>query len=174
MSTPNQSEPQDDLSVILEIIREIAEKSASGNYIYRGEPECYDRVSSNLWRKYGIEEEDFDIEIVQKEMLSDAKRHIGHLPHIEDRPQDFRADPAAVLDVDEEDADETINFEILTEIQHYGGKTNLIDFTNLWIVGVYRGQVALLSSFVPIDFRTAPPFPFCFAPRGCGIQNEFL
>ena len=137
MSTPNQSEPQDDLSVILEIIREIAEKSASGNYIYRGEPECYDRVSSNLWRKYGIEEEDFDIEIVQKEMLSDAKRHIGHLPHIEDRPQDFRADPAAVLDVDEEDADETINFEILTEIQHYGGKTNLIDFTTDYFIALF-------------------------------------
>ena len=38
MSTPNQPEPQDDLSAVLEIIRQIAEKSADGNYLYRGEP----------------------------------------------------------------------------------------------------------------------------------------
>ena len=39
MNTPTQPEPQDDLSAVLAILREIAEKSADGNYLYRGEPQ---------------------------------------------------------------------------------------------------------------------------------------
>ena len=50
MSTPNQPEPQDDLSAVLAIIRQIAERSADGNYLYRGEPQRHRRVSSSLWR----------------------------------------------------------------------------------------------------------------------------
>ena len=59
----------------------------------------------------------FDIEVIQKEILNGAKKHIGDLP------QDFRVDLAASLNMSQEDTDETIDFEILTEIQHYGGKT---------------------------------------------------
>ena len=61
MNTPTQSEPQDDLNAVLELIREIAEKSASGNYIYRGEPQRHRRVSSSLWRvcKKKMRTEDF-------------------------------------------------------------------------------------------------------------------
>lgn len=123
MSTPNY------LSQIRAKIREIEEKSADGDYIYRGEPECHQehphcgKVSSSLWREYGIEKDDFYIEIIQKEMLNDAKKHTGHLP------QNFRSDFATFLNLAEKDTEEIINFEILTEIQHYGGKTNLIDFT---------------------------------------------
>ena len=137
MSMPNQSKRQDDLSAVLVIIRKIAEKSDSGNYIYRGEPECHQenphcgKVSSSLWREYGIEEEHFNIEVVQKEMLNDAKKHIGDLP------QDFRTDFTTFPNVTEEDTDEAINFEILTEIQHYGGETNLIDFTTDCLIALF-------------------------------------
>ena len=41
---------QNNLTEIKEKIREIEEKSVNGEYIYRGEPECYARVSSSLWR----------------------------------------------------------------------------------------------------------------------------
>ena len=71
---------------VQDIIRAIEAKSADGGYIYRGERKCYTKVSSNLYREYDINEEHFDIEVVQKEMLSDAKKHIGDLP------QDFRTD----------------------------------------------------------------------------------
>ena len=37
----------------------------------------------------------------------------------------------------QEDTDETIDFEILTEIQHYGGKTNLIDFTTDYLIALF-------------------------------------
>ena len=116
---------------VQDIIRAIEAKSADGGYIYRGERKCYTKVSSNLYREYDINEEHFDIEVVQKEMLSDAKKHIGDLP------QDFRTDFTTFPNVAEEDTDETINFEILTEIQHYGGKTNLIDFTTDYFIALF-------------------------------------
>ena len=111
-------------------ISEIEEKSANGDYIYRGEPEDYGKVSSSLWREYGLETDGFDIETIQSEMLKDAKKHIGDLS------QDFSTDTATSI-VNQPDIDETINFEILTEIQHYGGQTNLIDFTTDCFIALF-------------------------------------
>ena len=122
---------QNNLTEIKEKIREIEEKSANGEYIYRGEPECYARVSSSLWRKFPIEVELFDLEAVQMEMVNDAKKHIGHLPH------DSRVDFTASWDPTEEFTGGTIDFEILTEIQHYGGETNLIDFTTDYLIALF-------------------------------------
>ncbi len=103
ISMKNQSNPQNDLNAILEILREIAEKSDSGNYIYRGEPENYDKVSSSLWRecKRKMEMEDFDIQAIEDPILESAKNYTSEQEEI----------------------------EIWAELQHYGGHTNLIDFT---------------------------------------------
>ena len=101
--------PKDTLSKVLEVIRKIAEKSADDDYIYRGEPECHQKVSSSLYRYYGVESEHFDIEIVQKEDLKDAKKYTH----------------------------ETDEFEILTQLQHFGGKTNLIDFTTDYLIALF-------------------------------------
>ena len=91
------------LNRILEIIRRIAETTADGDFIYRGEPEHYEQVSSSLWRecRKEIGAEEFDIETIQKEMLEVSKNYTH----------------------------EKNEFEILTELQHFGGYTNLIDFT---------------------------------------------
>ena len=98
------------LNRVLKKIQEIAEKSADGDYIYRGEPEHYEKVSSSLYRKYSdIDSEHFDIEIIQKEILEAAKRYTS----------------------------ETDDFEILTELQHYGGATNLIDFTTDYLIALF-------------------------------------
>ena len=72
----NQSNPKDDLNAVLEILREIAEKSDSDNYIYRGEPEDYDRVSSSLWRECEkkMQTEDFDIQAIEGLILESAKK----------------------------------------------------------------------------------------------------
>ncbi|MDE0635849.1 MAG: FRG domain-containing protein [Candidatus Poribacteria bacterium] len=92
-----------ELNKILEIIGRIAETTADGDFIYRGEPQHYEKVSSSLCREcetvFGAEQ--FDIETIQQRMLELAKGYT----HEED------------------------DFEILTELQHYGGHTNLIDFT---------------------------------------------
>ncbi len=134
----NQSSTSNDKPrTVQDIIREIEEKSKGGGYIYRGErklneaPPYNGKVSSNLWREYGIEDEQFDIELVQKELLAAAKKHTGDLP------QDFRLDVMAPPNVIVELTEEARNFEILTEIQHYGGKTNLIDFTTDYFIALF-------------------------------------
>ena len=60
-----QSDPQNELNRVLEKIQEIVEKSADGDYIQRGEHECYLKVSCSLYREnLNPEAEDFDIEIM--------------------------------------------------------------------------------------------------------------
>ena len=111
MNTPNSSDTQTDLKRVLEKITEIAEKSADGDYIYRGESKCHDEVSSNLYREYAdVEAEHFDIEVVQKEILREAEEYTTHKME---------------------------KLEILTELQHHGGKTNLIDCTTDYLVALF-------------------------------------
>ena len=92
-----------ELNRILEIIGRIAETTADDDFIYRGEPQHYGEVSSSLWRECQKEigTEEFDIETIQQKMLEVSKNYT----HEKDE------------------------FEILTELQHFGGYTNLIDFT---------------------------------------------
>ena len=129
-----------ELSRILEIIRNVAEATAGGDYIYRGEPQHYEKVSSSLWRacRQELGTEAFDIEIIQERMLAVAKDYT----HEED------------------------NFEILTEIQHYGGHTNLIDFTTDTDIALFfacdgshdkDGRLILLETVENIQNRIRPP-----------------
>ena len=126
---------ENDLSKIKEIINEIEEKSTDGGYVYRGERKTYDgnpyfgKVSSSLWREYRIE--DLDIEDVQQEILQSAKKHIGQLPH------DYRPSRSGFPRMFLNENDEAIDFEILTELQHYGGKTNLIDFSTDYFIALF-------------------------------------
>ena len=129
---------ENELKQIKEKINEIEEKSGDGGYIYRGERQCNEKVSSNLYRDFDVgDTEDFDIEVVQKEMLNGAKRHTGHLPLTGDLQKDYRQSMTKMFTVREEDTAEAVDFEILTEIQHYGGKTNLIDFTTDYLVALF-------------------------------------
>ena len=134
------TQQQDDLNRVLEKICEIAEKSAGGDYVYRGEPKCYKKVSSTLYREYEeeIDEESFEIDVVQKEILDEARKYTR----------------------------ETANdLEILTELQHYGGKTNLIDFTTDYLIALFfacdgeheqAGRVVLLEKESD-DYKVAKP-----------------
>ena len=115
---PDRSNPPaDHLSDIRDIISKIEKKSAQGDYIYRGEPERHDefpyygKISSSLYRQYArIEANEFNIETVQEEILAEAKGY----SHETDDP-----------------------VEILTQLQHYGGKTNLIDFTTDHYIAIF-------------------------------------
>ena len=122
-----------DIDKVLEKIAEIARKSADGDYIYRGEPEDYGKVSSSLYREHPhMEGVHFDIESFQDAILTEAKTYIGKT----------------------DDIDETDSIGLLTEIQHFGGKTNLIDFTEDYLIALFfacdgsheeDGQVILIK-----------------------------
>ena len=101
---------QDRLPEILQVANVLAKKAASDDYLYRGEPECYERVSSSLYRKHQkIEAEEFDIVVVQSERLHEAKRFIRET---------------------DEDA-------ILEQLQHFGYPTNQIDFTTDYNIALF-------------------------------------
>ena len=118
-------------STVEEILRKIEEKADTGEYLYRGEPEHYQedpyygKVSSNLYRvfleddEFDVEAEHFNIEVIQAEILEMAKLFTR----------------------------KTVNeLERLAEIQHYGGKTNLIDFTEDYLVALFMACDGPLDS----------------------------
>ena len=103
-------------SEIRNIINEIVEKAADGNYIYRGEPECYTEVSSGLWRQLQStftphDRLTFDYDALQELHLREARRYGGNLS--------------------------LGDFELASHLQHLGGKTNLIDFTTDYLVALF-------------------------------------
>ena len=105
------SESERNDSKIQKLLRGIRKKSPQGEYVYRGEPQKYKKISSAFYRKYEdeIEAEAFKLQIAQEEMLKQVKEYT-----------DF--------------TDET---DVLTELQHYGGKTNLIDFTTDYLIALF-------------------------------------
>ena len=129
MDNENQNEP----STVDGILRKIEEKADTGEYLYRGEPEHYQedpyygKVSSNLYRvfleddEFDVEAEHFDIEVIQAEILEMAKLFTR----------------------------KTVNeLKRLAEIQHYGGKTNLIDFTEDYLIALFMACDGPLDSLV--------------------------
>ena len=82
----NKSDSKNQTLTIDDIINEIKEKSADGDYIYRGERKsCYEKVSSALYREYSKHINmnrisNFDLIYAQKEMLKIVKNHIGESP----------------------------------------------------------------------------------------------
>ena len=102
--------PDSWLNSILEIIYEIVGKLADGTYIYRGEAMPYTKICSGLYLEYqDIESDSFDVETAQMEILARAKNY----------------------------TDETDDLKILTTIQRYGGKTNLIEFTTDYLIALF-------------------------------------
>ena len=143
-----------------DIINEIKQKSADGDYIYRGERKRHRKISSAFYRECAkIDSETFDLRDAQKEMLDTVKKHtakspIGLLADYLDVKEEkdawlraFKSDIKTAI----EDAAER---EILIELQHYGGKTNLIDFTTDHLIAIFfacsghftkHGRVILLD-----------------------------
>ena len=131
----------DDFNKILAMIKEIEDKSAHGEFIFRGEKEQYPRVSSGLYRQY-VEEGGLGVttfEGLQSEILLEAQNYTS----------------------------QTDELNVLTDIQHFGGKTNLIDFTTDYFVALFfacdgsfdsAGRVILVENRSGKDFQIiAPP-----------------
>ena len=112
MDKENQNEP----STVDGILRKIEKKADTGEYIYRGESKHFETVSSNFYREFlkdddfDVAAEYFDIEAFQEVMLTSANKFSRKT---------------------------TSELERLSEIQHYGGKTNLIDFTTDYLIALF-------------------------------------
>ena len=104
------------------ILRKLKEKAETGEYLFRGEPKHFQvdpyfgKVSSNFYRiflddkDFDVEAEHFDIEEIQTAVLSMSER--------------FSRKPVS-------------EFERLSVIQHYEGKTNLIDYTKDYLIALF-------------------------------------
>ena len=92
-----------DIIRTIQAIERLVERSAPYDWIFRGEPACYEKISSGLYREHELERGDggFDIIAYEKHMVDHAKSF----------------------------TDKMDDFEVLCDIQHRGGKTNQIDFT---------------------------------------------
>ena len=133
------------IGLISELMGYIALSNSSR--IYRGEPECYPEVSSNLWRKYTEchYHDDFDIEGIQKEIVAATKKHIPTLAnnrvtipvHLVEDDHKRRVAAAESALVTWRMIEAQRDLEILTDIQHYGGETNLIDFTRDYLIAFF-------------------------------------
>ena len=122
-----------------DIINEIKSKSEDGDYIFRGEHKNHCKISSALYRKYfdnkkiNVDFKNFDLRNVQREMLQIAKKHIGEPPQglFVDSIGRYTRHVAQKSIIDSEE------LEILIELQHYGGTTNLIDFTTDYLIAIF-------------------------------------
>ena len=93
--------PSDELQELLTRLTSRAH-GAETRVIFRGEPKCFRRISSGLYRElYEIDDQSFHIGSAQQRRIELARRYT---PHLSDD-------------------------DVLTHLQHLGGKTNLIDFT---------------------------------------------
>lgn len=112
MNKQTQSVTENALDRIYELIREIVKRSGNGNCIYRGEPEHYNKVSSSLYRFFSsdIDSGKYDLNDLNDANLKDARNHIR---------------------INKDD------LELLTEMQHYGDRTNLIDFTTDYHIALF-------------------------------------
>ena len=108
MNTKNKSKAAQDF------IAKLCDEYSEGNFIFRGTIEIFsgkfDGVNSSLYRWANDEnavDEHYKPPMIEKEIVDSARKHF---------------------------LDQASNIEILTDIRHYGGKVNLIDFTrNLYI-----------------------------------------
>ena len=109
---------------IRKIINEIEDKSADGDYIYRGEPEKHKeephcgKVSSSLWR--AIAKGLPDKEVI--EIINTKEVQTGILSTVQNYANGTTSEG---------------EFEIMGNLQHYGGKTNLIDFTTDYLIALF-------------------------------------
>ena len=110
-SLPSSAEPLE-VDTFLQIFNDLARKAVAGNYIFRGEHAVYPKVSSSLYRRYeNIDEEGSVIEALQEEIIEQAQ---AHAPDMGDAEED-----------------------ILAELRHNGGETNVIDFTNDYLIALF-------------------------------------
>ena len=98
---------------IRQFLESLLEKAASSEYLFRGESAHYEHVSSGLYRKLNSVDASLVEKITEVEQgIIEAAKSYANMAG--------RSDDA-----------------VLSELQHYGGKTNLIDFSKDCLVALF-------------------------------------
>ena len=145
MNQQTQSATEIAFGKFIELIRKIVEISGNRNCIYRGEPEHYDKVASAPYRPSSSSEfdsVDSDLEHLINETLKNPRNHIHN--------------------------NEKDDFEQLAVTQHYGGQTDLIDFTTDYKIAFFfacngshdkDGRIIVLPRTEDIDKKYSVRIP---------------
>ena len=126
------------------ILHSLQQKALEGRYIYRGEPTCYKDVASSLYRQCkkarigpnAIEKPDVwneQLWELQKNIVDQTRRFLPehqNLPHFQGTNFWLQGCSLRPYIATEE-------YKILCRIQHYGGPTNLIDFTRDYLIALF-------------------------------------
>ena len=157
-----------------DIINEIKQESEDGDYIYRGERKRHRKISSAFYRECAkIDSETFDLRDAQKEMLDTVKKHTAKSPiglladylYVKDGKNDW----INALNQDVKPAiEDAAEREILIELQHYGGKTNLIDFTTDYLIAIFfacSGHLTKHGRIILLDRNEAIEKDMIIHPR---------
>lgn len=121
-------------STIQDIIHKIEEKSANGNYIYRGENKYYEKISSTLYREcQEVANVGIDMDKFQEQMLYAAQDYDINRLRQSRSQQSYWMWGGGYNPLEYTER----QFEILAELQHWGGETNLIDFTTDYRVALF-------------------------------------
>lgn len=160
----------EDFGAVKDILDEIHEKTPhredGASYIYRGEPELYPKTSSKLYRdieeynenlqkhykKYHPHREipnlltpisDYLVQQIQRDEIEIARSHIREFDPKPLTLMELVNDHAALGKYSSQDVD------LLTEIQHLGGSTVLIDFTRNPDIALYFACRMLTTTKFP-------------------------
>ena len=98
----NQGSSEDKWRKVCELIAKINDKARDGDYVFRGETKHFPKVSSGLYRELEkAVEMGYSLADFEKPDIDDAKNYTG----------------------------QNDDWKLLSHLQHYGGVTNLVDFT---------------------------------------------
>ena len=113
----------DQIKSVQKIISEIEEKSADGRYIYRGESTPVSQTTSRLYRECQTRMLENQINVQAEETNIWNKYNLDYVG-MHNR---------GISGVN----NERLKIKTLTEIQHFGGDTNLIDFTEDYRIAMF-------------------------------------
>ena len=150
MNAQNEPDFQNEVwQRIRKVIDDIVEKSADGDYIYRGERKCYAKHNrSGKCENCGKcdccgqldcckKRERWGEDTCYGKVSSGLYRDLPQYGQAGVEEPDLRVAEKAILDEVSGYTTRTDEFEIFTELQHYGGQTNLIDFTTDYLIALF-------------------------------------
>ena len=124
-----------DIKSVRTIFDEIEEKTQYKDYIFRGEPQEYNECSSTLYRanKTRIEVRDLSLPSSNELNAESNKRTEG-----EKIEEIVKIEKEIIEDIRKHGLEfELGDFDFWSRMQHYGGKTNLIDFTKNFLIAAF-------------------------------------